>query len=58
MWNELHVFYELYYIYVLNISYEIFIIICNYYVIEHYGFGMAFAYNEAMTGSSNTSGMP
>jgi hypothetical protein len=58
MWNELHVFYELFYIYVLSISCEIFIIICNYYVIEQYGFGMAFAYNVAMAISSNTTGIP
>jgi hypothetical protein len=58
MWNELHVFYELFYIGFLSISCEIFIIICNSYIIEQNGFGMAFAYNEAMTGSPNTSGMP
>ena len=58
MWNELHVFYELFYIYFLSISCEIFIIICNSYIIEQNGFGMSFAYNEAMAGSPDTSGMP
>ena len=50
MWNELHVFYELIYIYSLKISYEKYIIICNSCIIERYMFGMAFAYKEAMTG--------
>jgi hypothetical protein len=50
MWSELHVFYELYYIYFLNSACEIFIIICNSCIMRHYGSGMAFAYNVAMTG--------
>ena len=49
MWNELHVFYELIYIYFLNNFCKKYIINCNSCIIEHYGFGMAFAYKEAMT---------
>jgi hypothetical protein len=50
MWNELHVFYEPFYIYFLGNSGKKFIIICNSCIIEYYGFGMPFAYKEAMTG--------
>jgi hypothetical protein len=58
MWNELHVYCELYYIYFLRISWEKVVIICNSCVIEHYGFGMAFAYSGAMAGSSRAAGIP
>ena len=58
MCNELHVFCELFYIYFLRISLEKFIIICNSYIIEHYGSGMAFAYNESMAGSSRAARIP
>ena len=50
MWNELHVFYELFYIHSVMNTIEVFIKSCNYYVIEQYRVGMAFAYNVAMTG--------